>query len=430
MSEFQLNVRSTPRQSDVRADVPCLAAWQLALLFLLAFLMVFSRRPDALFDPQFRAEDGTVWFAQAYNSGWFTALARPQTGYFQTLPRLAAAAALLVPLRFAPLLMNVIGLLIQVLPILVLLSSRSVSWGSLRFRSVLAFVYLALPNSFEIHATVTNAQWHLAFLSALIVLANEPRSRAWCTFDLVFLILGGLTGPFCLFLSIVAFLSWFLCRGAWRAIQLVVLSATAIIQASALMFGNVRHPGPGLGASALELIKILGGQVYLGALIGANSLATRHGTAVLVVLCTATIFGTALFIIGAITGGRHIRLFTVFALLIFAASLSNPMESATMPQWQSLLIDRGTRYWFFPMLAFLWSIIWCAQSPRPLLKRTAAILLVFATVGVVRNWRCPPYPPSHFSASAAIFSQARPGSIVRIPIYPNWTMELHKKPPH
>ncbi len=128
-----------------------------------------SRRPDALTNPQFYGEDGTIWYAQAYNQGWFHVLSVPQAGYLQVLPRLVAGLCMLFPLWFAPLLMNLFGLFFQALPVAYLLSSRCEHWGSWTTRGALAAAYIAIPNSYEIHMMVTNAQWHVALLACLIV---------------------------------------------------------------------------------------------------------------------------------------------------------------------------------------------------------------------------------------------------------------------
>src|SRR5664280_1271684 len=114
------------------------------LAFVAAAGLVVSRRPDAIVHAQFFAEDGHVWFADAYNRGWFTSLFRTQDGYFQTLPRLAAALSLLVPLSWAALVINLIGLIIQILPVPLLLSRRLSRLGSLQLRAALAFVYICL----------------------------------------------------------------------------------------------------------------------------------------------------------------------------------------------------------------------------------------------------------------------------------------------
>ena len=47
-----------------------LRPWQQGILFLLACAVIVSRRPEAIFHAQFYAEDGHVWFADAYNLGW------------------------------------------------------------------------------------------------------------------------------------------------------------------------------------------------------------------------------------------------------------------------------------------------------------------------------------------------------------------------
>ncbi len=118
-----------------------LRTWQHCAIFLLACAVLISRRPDAIFHAQFWAEDGHVLIADAYNFGWWQALFQVHTGYYQTLPRLGAALALLVPLTVAPLVLNSIAIVIQALPASLLLLPRFAPWGSLRFRAMLAGMY-------------------------------------------------------------------------------------------------------------------------------------------------------------------------------------------------------------------------------------------------------------------------------------------------
>jgi hypothetical protein len=92
-------------------------------LFLLAFLVAFSHRPDTLLNAQFWAEDGTFWYADAYNLG-FHSLIMPEAGYLHTVARLVALFALFFPLSVAPLIMNLCALAVQILPVNVFLSSR------------------------------------------------------------------------------------------------------------------------------------------------------------------------------------------------------------------------------------------------------------------------------------------------------------------
>jgi hypothetical protein len=147
--------------------------WQV-LVFLAALAAIFSRLPGTLVHPQFHAEDGWVWYQQAYNLGWLRALFITQAGYFQTLPRLVAGATLLFPMQWAPLIMNLSGAVVQALPVTALLSRRCTSWGPLPLRMLMSVIYIAIPNAPEVHIVMTNAMWHLAVLQALLALSVPP----------------------------------------------------------------------------------------------------------------------------------------------------------------------------------------------------------------------------------------------------------------
>ena len=176
-----------------------LQPWHHAIIFLLAFAAVISRRLDGIFHAQFYAEDGHVWFANAYNMGWWRPLLHPQDGYFQTFPRLGADLALLVPLALAPLVMNLLAFAVQALPVNILLSSRSAVWGGIGFRAALAAVCVGLPNAGEISMGITESQWMLALCAFLLLVASPPESRGAKVFDVAVLAMCGLTGPFCIF---------------------------------------------------------------------------------------------------------------------------------------------------------------------------------------------------------------------------------------
>src|SRR6516225_449539 len=94
-----------------------------AVVFLIALLILFSRRPDALLNPQFYAEDGTYWYVNAYEAG-FRCLLMPNGGYLNTLSRLIGLIALLVPFAWAPLVMILSAMAAHILPVNIFLSSR------------------------------------------------------------------------------------------------------------------------------------------------------------------------------------------------------------------------------------------------------------------------------------------------------------------
>ena len=401
--------------------------WKLQLLtFATAVAVVFSRRPDALLNPQFFGEDGPFWYGDAYNLGWFSALLHPLNGYFQTLPRLAATAALLAPLRYAPLIMNSVGITFQVLPVNFLLSWRCSGWGPLSTRLLMAAIYLALPNTAELNATVEEGQWHLALLACMLAFARSG-NFAWQAFDLFIILLSGLTGPFCIFLLPLAVVFWRIRQGRFRFAIIGVLCASAVVQLTALVLtSSATRPRVGLGATPELFVELLGGHVFLAAIFGQSSFPSAIAVAVV-----AALLGTALLLRCAAKAPMELKLFVCFAILVFAASLRSPMVSLDVPQWRALSESAGTRYWFFPTLAFSWSLVWAARQDKGRTVRAAAICtLACMLIGILRDWRYPAYDDLHFPEYARQFEAAAQGTRINIPTYPpGWSVTLIKKSP-
>ena len=399
--------------------------WQI-FLFLIAAAAVVSRRPDAVLHAQFFAEDGMFWYADAYNIGWLHALFIPHTGYFQTLPRLTAALSLLLPLQFAPLLLNAIAIVIQVLPATLLLSSRLALWGPLYSRALMAAFYIALPNSHELDAAITEAQWHLALLAVLVVLAIAPQKRIWRAFDAITVIMSGLTGPFCLALFPISAFLWWKQRDRWRALLTGLLALCFVVQISALLLtGASTRSQAALGASPTLFFRMLAGDVYLGAIAGENHFAvTSHGLRLVLV----GLLGSATLLYCFAKVNLPIRLFLVYCFTLFAASLKNPMISYDLPQWQVLASTPGLRYWFFPSLAFVWSAVWCAASAKAVVVRVVAgATLLFMLSGVRKDWNYPSFTDEDFPARAKQFESLPSGHVMEFALYPpGWTMQLTK----
>jgi hypothetical protein len=410
-----------------------LRPWQHGVIFLFAFVVLFSRRTDALLHAQFFAEDGHVWFADAYNFGWWQALLRPNTGYFQTFPRLGACLALLLPFSVAPLLFNSLAIAVQALPANLLLSSRSFAWGDVRFRALLAFLYLALPNTAELSVGITMSQWLLALSAFLVLVAATPRSTAGRLFDLSILVISGLSGPFCIFFTPIAvFLAWSR-RDRWRWVPVGVFVVSSLVQALGLLVLNRSlRPHYVLGASVGSFARILAGQVYLGALIGGNGLAYYPGPRLSLFLYFVAIAGTILVVICFIKLTVEMRLFLLFSAMLLAVSLISPVIRVRtgVPLWDLMAGASGIHYWFFPTLAFAWTLLWCFKSRVTILKVVASYLFFFMCVGIIRDWRQPAFLDMHFAEYAKSFEAAPAGTTVTIPENPDgWTMILVKHSP-
>ncbi|MGA9670426.1 MAG: hypothetical protein WBQ94_14530 [Terracidiphilus sp.] len=403
--------------------------WRHGAIFLVAFAVLVSRRPDAVFHAQFWAEDGQVWYADAYNLGWWPALFRPLHGYFQLLPRLTVSLALIPHLARAPLVLNLVAVAVQALPVNLLLSSRSAGWGSLRYRALLAGVYLALPNCTEVSYGITLSQWQLALVVFLVLVGSTPKAVGGRLIDILIVLLCSLSGPFCIFLFPIAlFVAWSR-RGLSRWVSAGVLAAVSLLQAWCLLrldpSGRSHYA---LGASAAMLARIVAGHIYLGTVLGGNGMATTFGQGFLV--CIA-LLGTAILIACLIKSNMEMKLFLLFSAMVLAASLASPTNNPPpgVSVWADLATVPAARYWFFPTLAFAWSLLWCFHGRVTPLKMLSAPLLFLMCFGIVREWVHPALNDMHFTQYAKQFESVAAGTVVTIPENPEgWEIRLTKRP--
>jgi hypothetical protein len=416
---------------------PRFGPWHHAAIFLFAFAVIVSRRPEAIFHAQPYAEDGHVWYADAYNLGWWPALFHTWTGYFITLPRLAASLSLLVPFAWFPLTLNLIAISFQALPVNLLLSERSAAWGDPRFRCLLAAMYLILPNCGEVGNGITDANYLVGLSAFLLLVASPPKSAVGKVCDICILLVLGLSAVFCIFLfPIAVFLVWrnreFQDRKFWTRVQLGVITLSCAVQSYALLFlAPAARTHRAFGASPALFVRLLSGHVYLATLLGSNDVATRAGNGILIFLSVVAILGSILVVFCLFQSSLAMKMFLLFSGMLFAASLIAPVEwgRPDMPVWQVMAASPNHRYWFFPTLAFAWCLLWCYRNSRRFLKIASGVLLLIMFIGVARDWHHRAFADVHFAESVKRFEAAPAGAVVVIPESPNgWQMTLVKKP--
>jgi len=399
----------------------------MALLVLATVL----RRPDVVTNPQFWAEDGHFWFADAHNLGPWTSLIRPQDGYIQTLARLTGVVSLPFGLRAAPYVFNLVALIVQILPAFLVITSRfERAIPSRRVRFLLGAVYIAIPN-FEVHGNVTNAQWHLALLAFMILAAAPSRLRRWRVFDIGVLVLAGLSGPFVFLLAPVALVRWLLSRERRHLVPVAITAGLALVQGvTAVITISIRGHAP-LGAGIAPALRILSDRVMVPALLGQENPALytqglRHGL-LLAIAIAAT--GGALLIASLLRAPVELRLLNAFAFLSLLVALLTPRVSLTLPQWPLIAgTTAGARYLFLPVVAWMVTVVWGVSRLRPALRApVGGVLAVVFCTGAIFHWQYPPYEDFRPATYARQYDEAPQGSRLEIPINPpGWTMSLTK----
>lgn len=404
-------------------------------VFVSGFLIIFSRRPDAILNAQFWAEDGQRWYADAYHFGLRCLLMPDELGgYFHTASRLCGLMALVVPFSLAPLVMNLCAIVIQILPASFFLSSRFSNIG-LAKRLLMAFVYFGLPNSYEVNANATTVQWHLALLAFLVLIARPAKGWKWRLFDSVALVLISLDSPVGVLLVLVAAAIWWMRKDRWSLASLASILPGAAVQASVILFSHARPQAPN-GATFHRFVAILGGQMFLEPLVGNITvlhMAFRHfPNYVFEREILALVIGGALLIYALRYAPVELKLLILFAMAVLSLSLARPIPGILpQPQWELLSFPgHGNRYFFLPSIAFLAALAWIACSASKAPRRIAQFVLLLLPLGIVRDWRYPSFADLHFQEYASKFEAAPPGTKMVIPINPvnaaHWTMELTK----
>ena len=400
-------------------------------LGLLCFAALVSRSPSVVFRPQFWAEDGQLFYQQAHALGFLHTLIIPYGGYLLTLPRLIAGLSLLLPLSLAPLLFNLMALLIQCLPAVYLFSARMQNIGPLPARILLAFLYIGVPNVARIHGNLTNAQWHLAVLCWLILLAPPPRSVRAAAFDVTALSIGAFTGPFAIFLLPVAVVVAWSRRDMWTVRRAGILCLGALVVPATVLLSARPKPPAGLGASFPAFCRILAFQVFVPVFRGVNNSAqfARHPAVLSFLSYAITAAGLAMLAYVFVHGNMEIRCFLLFAALVLATALAKPLASLTEPQWVALQRQGSThRYWLIPELAVAVAVVWLASTVANRVARAASAALICVILVVdIAYWRLPELPDLHFASYVAAFKALPVGAHIQIPVNPpGWSLELTK----
>lgn len=409
----------------------------LTLIAIFFCLIVISRRVDVVTYPQFYAEDGVFWYSEAYsaNNFWEPFLI-PKQKYFQTISRVGGTLGNLVDIGYAPIIFNWVAILLEVLPAMYFLSSRfSKLVPKFYMRFLCSLAYLLLLGTAETHANLTNAQWRLALLMFLIIIAPESKRIGWKIFDSFFLLLAGLSGPFIFFALPTAIIYYFY-RKSFRIFysRLAILGSTFLIQLYSFLFivtDATRSTQP-LGASWVNFFQILSGNIFLRSIFSQGyvgkirKLALWESGQLPIII---GIVGIAVLIYVIWKAELELKLLIIFTFLVFTAALVSPQVSLERPQWEAMDGGSGGRYYLLPRLAWVVSLGWLFFNTKlKTLKIFATIMLAcFIFVGLPKDWTFNKFHNYHFEKQVTEFKNTNAGEMYKFKIVPGWEMSLVKK---
>ncbi|HTZ21199.1 MAG TPA: hypothetical protein VMC06_09980, partial [Opitutaceae bacterium] len=392
------------------------AAWprpvQIALGVVLLAIALFLRKPDALLNPQFWAEDGSEFFLKNDQHG-LGAWLLPYAGYLHLVPRLVVWAAGFADPRWLPALYSGASFLIWIAVIARCWAPRL----ELPHKVWLPVAFLFAAHTTEVVFVLTNVIWITAFLLLQQVFMRPP-ARWWGRMmELALVGIAALTGPFVIILWPLFAWSFWRRRTAYSAMVFTVVSIAGLIQLGCIWYSptEVNHLAETLATPIEGFARIT--QWTLALYLGGASFALALSNGVLIGI------GIAVLLLWlAVTRRPPVEPAVWWAI---SYALVAMLAASFYRGSPSGIIGMGDRYYFIPRVLVGWLLIWLAvgDSRRSRVVRFVAVLAICINLP---GYRLPPATDYHWAQNCA---PLRDGQPARIPILPDgWILQYPGRP--
>jgi len=390
--------------------------WTIAV-FIIAFILAVTHRPDAITNPQPWAEDGTIFIADAYNIG-LRCVFHPYAGYLVVFQRIVALIATNISLAQTPLILNCVALCVQAgICTFVGMSDRLADQFSSRASQLtIAALVIAFPYAPEIHGHITNSQWFFPILGVAIIFAKPASTALREILDYIIIAVIALTGPFSIMLAPISLLK---ARGGRRH----MIFAALICAGAVLQYVTLRTQHRAVSAfSVKSAIGFLGGRVGILPVFGPGQYLPPGISFVSVV---AAILVIMIYLWGLKNGGPFLKGMMYLGAALFVTTMLTCNGIVTSNP-HLLMWWMGSRYFFLSAIAMLMSLSYMAFT-KCSWRILAVPLFCLAIWGIHANWRYQPLPDYHYRQQVAKLNTLAPGRFLDIPICPmGWQMRLYK----
>ncbi len=367
---------------------------------------LYWRRPDAFYNPQLWAEDGAIFFPDAFFQG-LKSLVIPYAGYFHILARFVAWLGSLLPVRYVPHWYEFASWLLLVGIIVYIFSRRFPFGGGLKLLLGLALVATTADN--EVFFNLANWAFLCSFFWLLLSVSSEPQSRGQSLFDVFLLTLAGLNTPFAVCLWPLFLLRW----GIRRTRHSLILFGLSLIVA-AIQFWNM--PGrieaggmiPAMSRTFADVLIYRFGFIFLGEHI--YKLQLTDPLRFLVLIGMGVFYGGLIWL--ALRKKNWPALSIISGGLVAAA-----LSLYVMRQIPAALIHSAGRHFFIPAVTLAWGLLLTDNKPN--YWRWVPLAMIFtAFLFFTPAYKNEVWPDLDWAGKTAQCVGTRPEC--RIPVNPVW----------
>jgi hypothetical protein len=427
LAEHNLPGAAGARQAVVARLRALLIRPPLWVTLVLCALILAARRPAQIVSPQFWAEEGAVFYADAYALG-APALVKSFGGYLNSMQRIVAAAAQWADPAWAPAIFVAAAFLLTLYVAARTQSGRFPLTPHVGY----ALAVVLVPDTFEVLLLLNNIDRITAVGLLLVLISRDPRRWWQQAHDVTAVCLFGLTGPYSIVLAPL-----FLWRAMKRRTRVSFILAVLVIGCALTQGiliglhekGKLADKGPvamGYGNFAPEKLLAVPGMRIAGSLLVGSRVPPDYPLPVETALGIGVLVAVALLALrrGA---ARTERLWMGIAFLLVLASALYRCRLVLPDLCHAVY---GARYFYFPQLIVLWLLLAFAVERKRWPSGFAWLLLFWILAINVPRLREPGLQDFRWADYAP---QIRRGEAVAIPTNPGgvepWIVRLPARKP-
>jgi hypothetical protein len=391
-----------------------------ALLILFSAIQLLRAGPSGSLHGLW-AEDGPIYLNGALNHGFFDNVTTPYAEYLVVVPRLIGEVGAAVPLRDAPVAMNLVAVLVVSLSVLALWFASAGHIRNPHLRALLLAAAIApAVSGGETVVTATNSPWTTSFVVFWLLVWRPAATWSACLGALLILATG-LSSPVIFFFVPLAALRAIAIRDRRDALIVGAFGLSLAIQlpVTASSSEHVADPTWTVNILTAFLQRIVDGAV-LGLELGSEAWAAWGWPFLIAISIGLTVYFAVLAL--RVSSGRLLAAIAIAtAAAMFLGSLYKRALGDLMvwPVGASNVL--GTRYDVVPALLLVSAALVLLDArlrsaggrPWPAIATAAVLLVAVGTSFNVSEGReMPPWGESLDKAAAA----CRSGGLVEVPI--------------
>ena len=193
-------------------------------------ILLAGKNVDILITPRFWAEEGAVFYRDAFRSG-IDCIFNQYGGYYSIVPRLTTYLASLLPMKLAPFITTFTSFSIQIIPAYLILKNSNFSY---KYKIMLLVSLLFAGFTNEIFTNTITSQFHFCVIAYLLLIGNYKTS-----ISAPLLLISALTGPTACFILPFFIIKTFFEPNRQNIINSTIFLVGTLIQLAYVIFADL-----------------------------------------------------------------------------------------------------------------------------------------------------------------------------------------------